>query len=173
MLITHSDAVMWVGFSAAFMDHQTWHTKCSYDEFILGPKGQRSRSQRVNRSSARTPYIAAVAAYVSYAGFSCCNAPRTSFTASTCRWTLVFSRVRFLHSCRLFLRYYWNRRSFTDMVSCKADSSCSLTTANLVHTRFAKATMLTWDSRNRRSRGHLADVADVSSLLSAAAKKIN
>ena len=59
------------------------------------------------------------------------------------------------------------------MVSCKADSSCSLTTANLVHTRFAKATMLTWDSRNRRSRGHLADVADVSSLLSAAAKKIN
>jgi len=82
--------------------------KCSTmsprNSFILGSKGQRSRSQRLCRSSDRTQYrrfcvrkshkILAPHKQCCDTGFSLC-----CFTASACRWTMGFSRRGFLHSC--------------------------------------------------------------------------
>ena len=82
----------------------TCSTMSPENSFVLGSKGQRSRSQRLCRSSDRTQYrrfcvrkshkILAPHKQCCDIGFSLC-----CFTASACRWTMGFSRRGFLHSC--------------------------------------------------------------------------
>ena len=83
--------------------------------FILGSKGQRSRSQRLCRSSDITQYRRCCVHKPRWV-FPAVMHRRTSsgsdtgfslrhFPASACRWTLGFLRHGFLHSCecRLFI----------------------------------------------------------------------